>query len=167
MSYSADLESLLDDDIETLLPTISQDGQEPVSVLFALSVPRAPIVTLSRDKKMGLVCVPTLFLAIRKSEMLRHLIEPFAEIGGDTVPLFHTSNSRNCGTIVLAPFLFDRLPSAAQFVQKALDIGNALIETDIESAYLITDCHVVVTNQGRVLKPEQFPNVFDHLRRGI
>jgi hypothetical protein len=167
MPYCPSLEEMLDADIDDSLPTSNVGGSDPISWVLALPGTSAPIVSISRNPTSGVVCVPTLFLAIAEVQLLPHLIKVCLESVEGGGFLVHACEVRRCGKILLAPFLYDRNPSSREFIQKAFEIGHGVVSSQVTAAFLIQDCHVCIGTAGQLHEPRNFPTAFDHRREKL
>jgi len=163
MPFSEKLELDLDADIDTALPLGNPDG-DPQSIVLALPGTHAPILAMSRDPRHGDVIVPHFFLTTETPEGLLSLGSIIAKNGKDLMPLFHEINGSNTRKFLVFPFLFNRGKKSLDFIQMALELGNLAVRSKFSCAYLIMDCHLIITKDGASSVPEEYPGAFNHLK---
>jgi hypothetical protein len=164
MSFSQTLHNNLLADIEENLPVNLE--AEPSSLILALQNPKAPIVCVSRDPRMGLTIAPHFFFTIENPESnLLPVSSLFCNDYPTLMPLFHNIIGSHTGKFTLVPFLYDRNSSSKEFICSARRCGEALLAFKLESAYTIIDCNLSIMGQGKHVHVDDYMDVFDHLEK--
>jgi hypothetical protein len=160
MPFSQTLHSDLVSDIHKKFPINEND--QPTSLIFMLMNPAAPVVTISRDPRMGSIIVPHFFFATQPPD---HLLEIASAISKNNpvMPLFHNVEGLLTGSFTIFPFLYDRFPSSLAFVNRAKECGEILGSSNLACAYEIMDCSLTIGSQGNITNSSDYEAVFDHL----
>ena len=162
MPFSETLMASLITDIESAFP-LEGKSPEPRSSLFTLpNNPKAPIIAVSRDSRMGPVIVPHLFFACSPVELLRRLISVFYECSRGELALCHMPKGEQTGGFLMFPFLFDRFPSSSRFISVASEAARAMTGLDFLAAHVIMDCHLFIKAEGQATcGPNAFAERFE------
>jgi hypothetical protein len=130
--------------------------------MFMLMNPDAPIVTISRDPRMGRTTVPHFFFTTENRD---HLLEIGSVISKNNpvMPLFHNVEGSLTGSFILFPFLYNRFPSSLAFVNRAKECGEILVSSNLACAYEIMDCSLTIGSHGHLGNTSDYEAVFDHL----
>ena len=162
MALSKEIEIAIDADIDEKLPQTTSVG-DPKSLVLIIPSPGAPMISVSRDQRLGSVVVPHLFIAADDPEVLLPLGTMLSKNILSLMPMFHTISAKHTGKFLLFPFLFDHGHTSCEFIRKASEMGEFCLSSPIKCAYRITDCQLDITNGGVLRKPEDYPNAINHL----
>jgi hypothetical protein len=160
MPFSPALHTNLVSDIHKMFPI--GESEQPTSLMFMLMNPAAPMVTISRDPRMGSIIVPHFFFTTENPDHLLGIASAISK-NNPVMPLFHIVEGSLTGRVAIFPFLYNRFPSSLAFVNRAKQCGEILVSSDLVCAYDIMDCSLMISSQGRVTNSSDYKAVFDHL----